>query len=187
MDNAYATTAEQPVSKTKFEIVKEAKRIEESLLHSSKGHFAASSFWSHFHLAVGLPLVILSAVAGTAAVKNLDKNSAWAVGIPVAVAVLSAMITFLNPSKEAATHLKAGNEYDSLMNRTRIFWAIECSTDEPDNVMQSRLLDLSLEKDKLNKTSPQLPFWAFWSARKGIRRGEAEYLVDKPPPSLPGQ
>src|SRR5579862_5763905 len=126
------TTAEQPSSKTREEVVKEAKRIEESLLYSSKGHFAAAAFWTHFHMVVGLPLVVLSAVAGTAAIKNLDKQNVWVVAIPVAVAVLSAMITFLNPSERAATHLKGGNDYDSLMNRARIFWAIECSTEELD-------------------------------------------------------
>ena len=42
MDNQQPTTAEKVVSKTKEEIIKEAKRIEEALLYSSKGHF---SFW----------------------------------------------------------------------------------------------------------------------------------------------
>jgi hypothetical protein len=41
MDNQLAT-AERPISKTKEEIIKEAKRVEEALLYSSKGHFAAS-------------------------------------------------------------------------------------------------------------------------------------------------
>ena len=38
----------------KEKIIKEARRIEEDLLYSSKGHFYAAQFWSKFHLVVGV-------------------------------------------------------------------------------------------------------------------------------------
>lgn len=59
--NNQMTTAEQPVSKAKLEIMKESQRIEESALYSSKGHFVASYFWTNFHLCMGVPMVILAA------------------------------------------------------------------------------------------------------------------------------
>ena len=67
-----ATTAERPVSKPKQQIIREAQRIEESLLYSSKGHFAASHLWSTFHLWIGIPMVILSGVAGASALSKFD-------------------------------------------------------------------------------------------------------------------
>ena len=48
MDSPQPTTAERPVSRPKEEIIREAKRIEEGLLHSSKRHFSASYLWTTY-------------------------------------------------------------------------------------------------------------------------------------------
>ena len=61
------TTEEKPQSQTKEAIIKEAKRIEENCLHTSKGHFVVAGFWSNFHLWLGIPTVILATIAGTSA------------------------------------------------------------------------------------------------------------------------
>jgi hypothetical protein len=53
MNKAQKATDEVIISKTKEEIIKEAKRIEEDLLYSSKAHFVTSSFLNLVHLAVG--------------------------------------------------------------------------------------------------------------------------------------
>lgn len=182
MANTPATTAELPVSRTKEEVIKEAKRIEESLLYSSKAHFFAANFWNGVHLIIGLPLVALSSVAGIKAWKEADSVGSWAVAISVSIAILSAMITFLNPSDRASVHLKAGNDYDSLMNRARLFWAIQCLGEDPDSILTSQVTGLATEKAKLNQTCPQVPFLAYIMARKGIQRGQGDYTVDKPNP-----
>src|SRR3989338_9110426 len=126
MDNQQPITAERPVSKTKDEIIKESQRIEESLLYSSKGHFAASHFWTNFHLWIGIPVVLLSAVAGASALSQFDPRHVIAGLISILVAALSGVMTFLNPNEKASVHLNAGNNYDSLMSRARIFWSIDC-------------------------------------------------------------
>ena len=172
------TTAESQVSQTRGEVIREAKRIEESLLHSSKGHFYAASFWSGFHLWVGIPLVVLSAIVATAYAKDNSDKVVFAI-IPIVVAILSALITFLNPSERATNHLKAANELDSLMNRTRIFWTIECLSSDPDQVLTSVVADLSNEKGKLNAAAPQIPFFSYRKSKKGIERGEGRFEVDK--------
>jgi hypothetical protein len=36
-------------------------------------------------------------------------------------------MTFISPNEKAKLHLSAGgNSYDSLMNKIRIFWSIDC-------------------------------------------------------------
>ena len=177
------TTAESVVSKAKDEIIRESQRIEESLLFSSKGHFAASHFWGDFHLWIGIPIVLLSAIAGASALGQFDPTHAVSGTLSIVVAALSGVLTFLNPNEKVSVHLNAGNNYDSLMNRVRVFWSIECWTDESDEILTERLKGLSDQKDKLNSTSPQIPRWAYRRARKGIETGEAEYSVDKSPTS----
>lgn len=59
-------TGERPASKALEEIIREAKRLEESTLYSMKGHHCAASGWSSRHLWLGLPVVIISALVGAA-------------------------------------------------------------------------------------------------------------------------
>lgn len=175
------STKEKDISKTKVEIIKEAKRIEEACLYSSKGHFAASSFWNKFHLYIGVPTVILSAIVGTAFIAQIDKYKVIAGVISLLVAALTALITFLNPNEKADKHLSSGNYYDSLQNKVRIFWTIDCNSTEDNEILTGKLKDYSEQKDRINQTSPQIPWFAYNTAKKGIERGEAEYSVDNQP------
>lgn len=58
-----AETAEAPVPRPKDEIIREAQRIYEDVLHSSKSHFVAARIWSNVHLGVGLAAVLTTALA----------------------------------------------------------------------------------------------------------------------------
>lgn len=174
-----ATAAELPLSRTKEEIIREAKRIEESALHSAKGHFKAAALWGQFHMAMGLPMVVLAAVAGASAFAKLDQDKNLAGILSLIVVVLSSVSTFLNPNKKASEHLNAGNKYDSLLNKVRIFRTIEC-WEHSDDVLSDRIKRHSEDKNVLNQSSPQIPWLARMMAKHGIKTGEADYEVDKP-------
>ena len=178
MDNTHFTTAEKAVSKTKDEIIKEAQRIEESALYSAKGHFVAANFWTNFHLWIGIPMVLLAAIAGASALSQFDPKHIVAGIISIIVAALSGVMTFLNPNEKASTHLNAGNNYDALQNKVRMFWSIDCWKEESEQVLTEKLKYLSEQKDRLNQSSPQIPRWAYQRAKKGILEGEADYKVD---------
>lgn len=91
-------------------------------------------------------------------------------------------MTFLNPNEKAAKHKAAGNAYDALMNRVRIFWSIDCWRDQSDGLLTKELKDLSEQKNKLNQSAPEdFPF-AYRIAKKGIEAGEGKYEVDAPTP-----
>jgi hypothetical protein len=167
MDEHQPTTGERLTSKTKVEVIKEAERIEESLLYSSKGHFAAAHFWGNFHFWIGIPIVLLSAIAGAAALVPFDPWHLVAGSLSILVAAMSAVATFLNANEKVGAHLKAGNSYDTLMNNVRIFRTIECWTDESDQVLTERLKHFSEKKNNLNHTSPQIPIGAYRTAKKG--------------------
>lgn len=177
--NEIVTTAERSVSKTRGEIVKEAKRIEESALFSSKGHFKAAALWGQFHIALGLPMVVLAAVAGASAFARFDSDNTLTGILSIIVVVLSSISTFLNPNRKASEHLNAGNKYDALLNKVRIFRTIECWDESSDQVVSERLKRHSEDKGTLNQNSPQIPWPAYLLAKRGIRKGEAEYDVDK--------
>lgn len=177
MDNI-VSTAERTPSKTKMEIIKEAKRIEEALTFSAKGHFNAAEWWKRFHLSVGVPMVLLSAIAGAAALSRFDPNHVIAGILSIIIATLSGVITFLNPNERKSSHLSAGNHYAALQDEIRIFWSIDCWREESEAVLTDRLKQFSGQKDRLNQSSPQIPSSSYRKARKGIDDGEAGFAVD---------
>ena len=182
MDNQQLTTGERVISKARTEIITEAKRIEEALLYSSKGHLAAAGWWGRFHLGVGVPMVILASVSSATALAAFSAGKIIAGVCSIVVTVLSALMTFLNPKERSNTHLNAGNNYDSLMNKTRIFWSIDCWRDESEQVLTEKLKYLSEQKDRLNQNGPQIPSWAYRIAKRGIESGEGDYAIDAPKP-----
>jgi hypothetical protein len=174
------TANESVVSERKEEIIKEAKRIEESSLYSSKGHFAAAAFWRRLHFYLGLPATILAAVAAASAFSQFDSGHTVGGWISIGVAALSGLSTFLNPNEKAASHFAAANNFDALQSKARIFWTVDCRGKDTDQVIANRLKDLAEEKSELNRKSPQIPRFAYITAKKGIAAGEADYRVDKP-------
>ena len=98
--------------------------------------------------------------------------------LSLGVAALTSVMTFLNPNAKAAAHQNAGNKYDSLMNKVRMFWSIDCWRTESEEVLTERLKYFSEQKDNLNLSSPQTNFIAYWLAKRGIEAGEAKYKID---------
>jgi hypothetical protein len=161
----------------KEKIIKEAQRIEEDSLYSSKGHFYAAQFWTNLHLWIGIPVTIMAAIAGASALSQFDNHQIVAGILAILVAALSAVSTFINPNEKATIHHNAGNRYNSLKNRARIFGEIDVDL-ESDEDLLTKLRLLSTDRDELNEKSPQIPKWAFRKARQGIEDGEAQYKVD---------
>jgi hypothetical protein len=134
--------------------------------------------WSGFHLFIGIPVVAVSAVAGATAFARFDVSHVIAGVLSLLVAGLSSVLTFLNPNAKAAAHQIAGNKYDSLMNKARIFWSIDCWQTESEEVLTEKLKYLSALKDNLNQSCPQTSRLAYRLAKRGITAGEAKYKVD---------
>lgn len=177
------TTAERPVSIARTEIIKEAKRLEETTLHSAKGHYQAAEGWTNRNLWLGLPTVILSAIVGATAFSRYA-DAYWPVSasagvMSIIVTVLSGITTFLNPNEKKSAHFNAAHAYDTLNNDARLFWSIECWGEESDEILTSKLRELVGRKNKLNSTSPQIPPWAYLRAKVGIEGGQADFAVDK--------
>ncbi|MDE3795832.1 SLATT domain-containing protein [Sinorhizobium meliloti] len=179
------TTGERPPSKTRDQVIAEAKRLEESTLFSCKGHHEAAQSWKTWHLGLGLPTVVISALVGVASFTTYTEKYPYVgvVGVifSFVVPVLSGISTFFNPNEKQAAHFAAAHGYDRLNNAARMFWSIDCwATDATDEGLTAQLKSLVAEKDELNKSSPQIPRSAYTKAKKGIEDGEASFKVDRP-------
>src|SRR5258708_33785580 len=107
------TTGERPASKALDEIVREAKRLEESTLYSMKGHHVASNGWSRRNLWLGLPVVVISALVGATTFSQYAETypelKVLAGFLSLTIAVLSGITTFLNPNEKENAHLNAAH------------------------------------------------------------------------------
>ena len=74
--------------------------------------------------------------------------------------------------------LTAGNNYDSLVGKVRIFETIDCWKGNSAELLSDKLKSYSEERDRLNRDCPQPPPWAYKKAKKGIEEGETDYKVD---------
>ena len=180
-DNLKIETREESLSKTKEEIVKEAKRIEESSLYSAKGHFVAAEFWQRFHLWIGIPTLILAGVSGATALGSFSFANIVAGISALLIAALSSVATFLNPNEKSSAHFKSGNDYDALQSKVRMFWTIECWQEESEGVLTGRLKMYAEHRDRLNSSSQQIPSWAYRRAKKGNSRRRG-HLFSRPSP-----
>lgn len=163
----------------KENLIKEARRIEEDSLYSAKGHFVAANFWTNFHLWIGVPTAILAAIAGASALSQFDNHNIIAGILAIIVTALTAVTTFLNPNEKANSHRNAGNKYNSLRNKARIFCEIDSYGEDSEQEITKQLKELAKQRDELNQNSSQIPRWAYKKARKGIEEGETEYKVDE--------
>ena len=184
----FSETIFQPTDKTmeqseREKFIREAKRIEEDSLLSSKGHFYAAQFWTNIHLWIGIPTAVLAAIAGGSALSQFDYHELIAGILALVAAALIAIATFLNPNERAATHLRAGNQYNALRNNSRIFHEINMDGSQDSEKAIEQIGEMNERRNNLNQTSPQIPKWFFDKARKGIEKGEAQYAVDQASPA----
>lgn len=157
-------------------LAKEAARIGEDALYSSKGHFEAASGWRAWHLRIGIPSSIAAAVAGVSVIKDWPEVAAT---LAFMTAAATAVSTFLDAKGHSAAHLGSGNAFKALHSDARIFEQIDCPSSKPTEDLRKQLEALSERRHALNGSSPQIPRWAYESARRGIEEGEADYQVDK--------
>jgi hypothetical protein len=155
----------------------ELLRIEEDCIHSGKAHFNASDRWGAYHFWLGIPAVVLSALAGTAFFKE---EVLFGAIMSAMVAVLTALQTFMKPSEKASGHKSSGDQYLGLRNDARVFREVRLDHVCDDQAAIDGLEEFSKRRNELNRASAQVAPRDFRKARRGIDAGEALHVVDKP-------
>lgn len=154
----------------------ELQRIEEDCIHSGKAHFNAGARWARCHYFLGLPSVVLSALAGAAFFKDYGDIA----GIMSAtVAILTSLMTFLKPSERAAAHKGSGDQYLTLRNDARVFREIKLAHACDDQTAIAGLDEFTKRRNELNQASAAFSRKDFETARAGIDQGEAAHRVDQ--------
>ena len=97
----------------------------------TNAHTASASRFELFHLVVGVPSVVLSAITGTAVIaqqtaKDPGEWTWWIVLLVVLAAILTSLQTFLNFGARAKHHKKTAAEFSILRRKLQL--AIDLGT-----------------------------------------------------------
>ncbi len=165
-------------------LVREARRVEEDTLHSSKGHYAAAERWRNLHLWIGIPTAISTGIAGAvvvggpAEVGGVPLDAVFGL-VAIAGAVATAVMTFLTPDRQSSAHQTAADKYNAIKGRARRFHEIDVHRSFDDEELSARLDALIRERDGLYESSPLIPASAYEKAKQGIESGQANYRADQ--------
>lgn len=163
---------------SKAAIRDELERIEEDCIHSGKAQFNAGVRWSCYHLWLGVPAVVLSALAGAAFFQNFPHIAG---AMSTVVAIITALSTFLKPTERAASHKASGGQYLSLRNDARVLRTIKLNVACDEATAVANLDEITKRRNELNQASAQANPRDFKKARKGIDEGEATHRADRNP------
>ena len=170
----YLASESTIMTKSKQNIADEFLRIEEDSTHTAKAHFNMASGWKFLHYALGVPSAVLAALSGVSVLNDHDDAALY---LAAAAALLSALLTFLNPNEHANTHQRAGNQHNTLKNRARVAAQVNAEVESLADLMKT-LESIARDQSSFTENSPGISRWAFKKARSGINSGEASYSVD---------
>lgn len=175
--------AGEPVTEGwQHEVDDEAHRIMEDVLHSSKAHFNSANLWQRMHYYIGIPATLLAAFGGSQIVQGTPQALwGWAA---VLGGALMAILTFLDTQDHARTHHRAGAAFKQLHTELRMFVNLEVGTMKPGDAVV-RLHEFRERRDTLNQDSRPICWWSYFRAKRGIDKGEADYVVDRDPEEGP--
>jgi len=151
--------------------------VERSILLALAHKYTARQ-WSTFHLWLGIPSAVLAALSGVSVFSNLDGSKILAGILSILVASLTALNTFLDPSRRSSIHLAASNKYDQARYRARnstLFInqlggvPVVLVKDVSFQTLRQEFEAVSNELQKLNSESPIIPEWPLRKAKKSLK------------------
>lgn len=133
------------------------EKLEAKSRYMSDAHAKAQVRWTALHYSLSVPLVLLAALNGLAAFKEIFTNNNTVIGwMSITIAALSATVMFLQPTTKARNHYTASVEYEALKNRARHTRTVELFLFNSAPDLSKRVEGLLGEKEQIDKRSPEV-------------------------------
>lgn len=138
-------------------------------------HYTAERVYANLNYALGIPVVALSAVAGTSAFASLqaetaNQNMLIVTGlVSMSAAILASLQTFLRFSERAEKHRASGARYGAIKRRIE-----QMQTGEKDNETDRFLDSIREQCDRLAEEAPGVSGTIFRRARAHMQATEEE-------------
>jgi hypothetical protein len=144
------------------ELLSAVKRYRHDASVVARAHYLAWERYSRWNRLLGIPVVIMTALVGTAIFGTLQENPEphWRIlvgGISILATVLAALQTYLNLAEQAEKHREAGGNYAELRRKFNLL-AIEMSQRGGDFDEQAItiLKEIVATLNEISKNSPAI-------------------------------
>jgi hypothetical protein len=107
-----SATAESESAEAAHRAKTEASLVAIAAEEASRSHRFQAGIWSAVNYLLGIPATVLAALAGVVAAG--ESETGWTVGLAIAAAILTGLLTYLKPAQHVADHRKAYAAYDGL-------------------------------------------------------------------------
>lgn len=148
------------------EIILELRRRTRNCQGLTRANFILANLWSSTHLYIGIPNTVLAALAGVSTLSDLDTSKVVTALLSITVAILTALLTFLNPTEKYSSYRSAAQRYQAIADKYSILLF------KSQNISEQSLLDeitsLHNEYNKVIDSSPVVPSWAYKKGKQEV-------------------
>ena len=157
----------------------EARRLQNRCLKAAERHYAAEGFWYHLNYYLGVPTVVLAAVAGVIGLLQWEYSGVTAASLSLVVAALALLLTSLEPTRKGDIFHRFAKGYEKLYNRIGYFCRVQSKVKDNDiSDLQSSFHRFTKAFNKLNEESPAISLRAQKRAEVNIDRGTGEVVTE---------
>jgi hypothetical protein len=161
-------------------ILKELEKVRIDCMYGKKKHYNARDRYTSYHRRMGMIVIGLTAFMGTSVFYSLSDSKLLLARVitctlVVAIAVLTAIQTFLNFGKRALSHKVIADRYLWLMKESQRIIAYYKDGNKKVEELQKEIERLCQEVKNIQKDEPEVSQIDYQKARQGIRNGEEIY------------
>jgi hypothetical protein len=134
------------------ELAEKARVLKREADRRSRLHDLDGEIWGWFYYLIGVPAALLAASAGANIL--FGKNSTVSGVLALLAAALTALLTALNPAKEASGHREAAASYDKLKNDADFFSDVIAQSGASAETLVRKYEALAERKHELDRKGP---------------------------------
>lgn len=157
---------------SKAAYLKEIEDAESYARILAKGYSHTAITWGKVNLSIGIPNTIIAAIAGASALSNFSYSNIIAGSLSIIASVLSGLLTFLNPSDRAKSHMQAFTEFQRLCQQINLL-KMDISNEPSEGIskeLRQKMEDLFEKLHNLRSASPMIPGWAYKIAKSEVEQ-----------------
>lgn len=148
------------------ELVNRARSYSKGSRIVTLGHYVVSSTYGQAQFILGiLNTVLATVVASTTLLASAENSKFLTSFLSFSVALLSALLTFLNADDKKKFHLDGATEFEDLEDKFELFINITINSGITFQELSTNLDELVLKYKQLRKAYP-IPNWAWQYAKK---------------------
>lgn len=164
------------------EIITRLKKIKIDSLYGKKKHFNAADRKEKLHYWMGIPLIIINVLTGSAIFYTLTYGSTnWLRFVPLILALFASLLsgfqTFINLQKKVEGHKRVGNKFLSVFKKCDRLEAYVRDKAIKENILIKRFEEIAIEIENINKESESFSTNKsdYKTAKFSIENGDEDY------------